>query len=90
MNNNGGSLLRSGGYKPAEENNPDGNDGGPSSPVTDPGKSYPPVDDQQMGGAPGAATYDPVGMVRCRSCGMQTPADGARCVRCNTPTPGHS
>jgi hypothetical protein len=66
----------------AEENNPDGNDG---SSVTDPGKSYAPVDDQVPGGEPGASEYDPIGMVRCRSCGMMTPADGTRCDRCNTP-----
>jgi hypothetical protein len=72
-------------YQPVKENKPNANDG-----LTDPGKYYPPVDDQVPGGAPGASEYDPVGMVRCRSCGMQTPAGESRCVRCNTPTPGNA
>jgi hypothetical protein len=72
----------SGGHQPVEENNPNSND---SSPLTDPGKSYAPVDDAVTGGSPGGAEQDPIGMVRCRSCGMQTPANGARCQRCNTP-----
>jgi hypothetical protein len=59
-----------------ERNKPDAND--------DPGKYYPPPDDPAGGGAPGAIK-DPVGMVRCRSCGMHTPADEARCERCNSP-----
>jgi hypothetical protein len=67
------------------ENTPDSNN---QSAITDPGKNFPPVDAQQIGGAPGASTVDPVGMIRCRSCGMATPANGTRCVRCNTPISG--
>jgi hypothetical protein len=67
-----------------QEDKPDANNG--DSAVTDPGKDYAPVDDAAPGGAPGQsgdAGY--MGMVRCRTCGMKTPSDGARCERCNTP-----
>jgi hypothetical protein len=69
-------------YTAASENNPDANDG---SAITDPGKNYEPPDTPVAGGTPGASDVDPVGMVRCRSCGMHTPANVTRCVRCNSP-----
>ena len=51
---------------------------------TDPNENDPlanPPDFDEDGDGDGA-------MVRCRSCGMKTPADETRCERCNSPVRG--